>query len=267
MSIAVTPRYYGQVEQRWVAGYEFHWRALVSFKQRRDALAVWIDDNVLPRAVLDQDDTLGVAVENSALRVTVNRSGFQISVGAPHLDVSTLEAVLGGVFLIMRPANLHIATGRILSSLELDVASYDDARRNFARQCTGSLDGGFEVVDGSATVDLVTKTSKLKVTFGVASKQELRETLRTPRQGSSTGLKFPPLLHVRSEIPDVVLLSDVDWFALKGFKIHDGQDPTSCWQYVLSVVEALNGDASTVGRALARNAKERRTCDELNRGA
>lgn len=267
MPIVVTSRYCSQVEQRWVARYAFHWRALVSFKQRRDALAVWMDDNVLPRAVLDQDDALGVAVEHSALRITIDRSGFQISVGAPGIDISSLEAAFDGIFSIMRPVNLHIAFGRTLSSVKLDVASYDDARQNFARKCTGSLDDGFEIVDGAAAVDLVTNTSHLHVEFGVASKGELRERLRSPVRGSKTGLELPSLSRVRSEIPDVVLLSDVHWLASRSFKKPDDQDPTSCWRYVLSAIEAVNEDASTVGHALARNAEERGKRDELNRGA
>jgi hypothetical protein len=129
-----------------------------------------MDDNVVPRAVLDKDDVLGVAVEYQELRVTIHRSGFQISVGAPDLDVTALEAVFGGVFSIMRPGNLHVAAGRILSSVGIDVADYDDARRNFARKCTGPLADGFEIADGAAVVDLTTNTSRLKVEFGIVSK-------------------------------------------------------------------------------------------------
>lgn len=267
MLIAAKSRYCSQVEQRWVAKYAFHWRALVSFKQRRDALAVWIDDNVLPRAVLDTDDVLGIAVEYQELRVTIHRSGFEISVGAPDLDVTALEAAFGGVFSIMRPGNLHISACRTLSSVDLDAANYDDARQNFATKCAGPLDDRFEVADGAAIVDLATNTSRLKVEFGIVNKQELRERLRKPRQISDTGLELSPLLRVRSEIPDVALMSDVSWFASRNFKKPDGQDPASCWRYVLSSIEAANDDVSAVGYALARNAKERRMRDELNRGA
>jgi len=228
---------------------------------------MWMDDNVLPRAVLDRDDVLGIAVEHSALRITVDRSGFQISVGAPGIDVSSLEAAFGGVFSIMRPVNLHIAFGRTLSSLELDVVNYDDARKNFAKKCTGPLDGGFEVVDGAATVDLVTNASQLHVEFGVASNQELRERLRTPLQSSKTGLALPSLSRIGSKIPEVVLLSDVDWRTSGNFKKPDDQDLASCWRYVLSAIEAVNGDASAVGHALARNMEERGNCDGFNRGA
>jgi hypothetical protein len=255
------------LEQRWVAHYTFHWLPLVSFKQRRDTLAVWIDDNVLPLAVLGQDDTLGVAIGNRALRVTVDKSGFGISVGAPGLDVSTLEAVFDGILSIMRPAQLHIAAGRTLSTAELDFANYDNTRQKFSRQCAGSLDDRFKAVDGSVTVDLATKTSLLQVTFGVVSNQEIRERLRKPLPGSKSRLALPPLLNVRSKIPDVSLLFDVDWHPLRSLGTNGDQDLTLLWQYILNSVEAINGDASAIGHALVRNMRERGTCDELDRGA
>lgn len=255
------------LEQRWVAAYAFHWSPLVSFKQRRDTLAVWIDDNVSPLAVLERADALGVAIGHRALRVTVERSGFTISVGAIGLDISALEPVFEGIFSIIRPTHLHITAGRILSTTELDFANYDETRQNFSRQCTGLLADGFQAVDGSAAADLATNTSLLEVRFGVVSKQELRDRLRTPLSAAKSGLALPRLQNVKSKIPDVSLLFDVDWRPLRSFGTHDEQGSAPPWQYLLNAVEAINSGASAIGNTIARNMRERATYDELDRGA
>jgi hypothetical protein len=258
-------RYHRAVEQLWVARYAFHWRTLLSFKQRRDRLASWVDDNLVPRAILDQEDVLGVAIGQQELRCTIEKHGFQVSLGAPGLAISKMEEFFGGIFDIMKPCNLHIYAGRTLITSELET-DYDETRRRFARRCSGELESTFDLQDASAAIDISLPGSQLHAEFGVASKQELRDRLRMPPRGR-TAVDLPALARPKIEPPEVAVLCDSTWTVSRGHKFSNNEDAGASWEYTVAAIDTVNTDNYALTRALTRNLREGGGRDELHRGA
>lgn len=166
--------------QVWNSRFSLHWNPLVAFMQRRGELANWIDQNIDARGVLDQEDVLGVAVSDPDLRVTVSRSGFDISLGGPHLLIDPLQPLISGIIEVVKPAGVHMASGFVSSSTAL-VGEYDSLRSAFARRCFGlNAPVGFETVDASVLADLKTETGTQQVEFGVVTDGELMSRLEHP---------------------------------------------------------------------------------------
>ncbi len=258
-------RYRRWVAQRWVRRYEFHWAPLISFRQRRDEFAHWVDDNESPRAILDEDEVVGVAVGHRNLRLTMHRTGFDISVGSPRIDIDPLERVVPAIARIFRSRGVHVASGRTVHTYEID-ADYDLLRRRLGRRVTGGQVGeGFEEIDCSALVDFSQKDRRLQVEFGVVRAEELEERLRSPGRGRLRGLDLPRVSDVGEGFPSVSLLCDATWRALRSYPAAD-DDYTMLWNYITDSIRRIDADSALVADELGRST-EQEVRDEFGRGA
>jgi len=253
------------VAHRWLGHYNFHWNPLVSFRQRRDELARWIDDNESPRAVLDEDEALGVAVGHRNLRLTMHRTGFDISVGSPRISIEPLEGVFSAVADIFRPRGVHVAIARTVHTYDME-ADYKNPRQRLAQRVTGLAAGeGFGPTDCSLLVDFSREYCKLQVEFGIVDADELEERLRGTGMGRLSGLDLPRVSDVGRDFPPLSLLCDSTWRPLRSYPIAS-DDTSLLWNYIRESISRVNSDCASIADDLGRFV-EQEVRDELNLGA
>jgi hypothetical protein len=164
----------------------------------------------------------------------------------------------------MKPRGLHLYAGRTLITSELE-AGYDETRRLFARRCSGDLGDIFDLQDASVSIDVSLPTSTLHAEFGVVSKQELSDRLRTPKGRVKVGLPTPA--RPKLEPPEVSVLCDSTWTVSRGHRIYDNEDAEAFWEYTAASIDTVNTDNSALTRALMQNIREGCGRDELHCGA
>ncbi len=257
-------RYCRCVVYRWLGRYDFHWKPLVSFRQRRDELARWVDDNESPRAVLDEDEALGVAVGHRNLRLTMHRTGFNISVGSPRISIEPLKGVFSAVAGIFKPRSVHVAVARTVHTYNME-ADCKLSRRRLAQRVTGPVGEGFGPTDCSLLVDFSQEYCKLQVEFGVVDADELEGRLRGTGMGRLRGLDLPRVSDVGGDFPPVSLLCDSTWRPLKSYP-NASDDTSLLWNYIKESISRVDSDCASVATDLGRFT-EQEVGDELNPGA
>lgn len=255
------------VVQTWNAYYSFHWNPLVSFAQRRAELANWIDVNLAPIGILDQDEYLGLAVSHRSLRTTLSRSGFDVSLGAPGLKVESVAGLIRGIGQLIRPSGVHLASASVVNTVAVD-GDYNTLRSEFGARCAGLLPDGFRIYDGSALVDASSDDGYFYLEFGIVTAAELKERLEKPALGRLSGRRqrVPADLNDRKHpLPAVSVFCEVNWRALQ-VNADAEEDTDSLYRYVEESTEKANNFATQLAQAIANNATKGES-HEYSRGA
>jgi hypothetical protein len=171
--------------QDWLSAFQFRWTPILTYTRRHLALLDWFETNIEPVAFIDRPDkqALGVALVASDLRLTVRRSGMTLESGLSGVPVEKLAPAVEGVFEVMEPSSVlaieYVSTG----VFPLEGADYFEQCASFGALVSGDGFGSSEawqVMDGSAVLDLTSETVKVQVEWGIVNAEELLKRLRTP---------------------------------------------------------------------------------------
>lgn len=168
--------------------YRFAWTPIITFGTRRLRLLEWVEENLNPTAFIDSPtgDQLGLALSDPRVRLTVTREGAQLEDGSASGDgVTSLSPALTGIFEILEPRNMVLASASVAWSSDLPMQSYDGARGTLAENVSGLGRSGsvFTPVDTSMLLDVEMEDFTGQVEWGIVSAPELRQRVETPRMG------------------------------------------------------------------------------------
>ena len=200
--------------QKWASGYALRWTPILTFTKRRLRLLDWFEQHTEPVSFYEDPETVGIALVDPGLRLTLNRDGMRISANAADLDLDHLSPAVQGVFEVMAPQDAVLETAMSTWTLELDGADYNEARALAACRMSGVdrvlEDGSFRAVDGSALVDFESTEAIVQLEWGIVEAAEFVERLKDPRLGRHSGVIRPPHAdRMPDHLPDVAMLADV----------------------------------------------------------
>jgi hypothetical protein len=254
---------------RWNAHYSFHWSPVVAFSKKRAEFEAWIDLHLQPRGVLDQQDQLGLAIDDPLLRVTISRTGFDISLGRDGLNVEPLEVFMGGLSEVFGSKDIHIAAASLAHSAAVD-GEYEHLRRSFTARCLGPVPAGFTGVDVAALTDIESPTGTMSCEFGVVTDKELTARLTQRTLGRLHGLRGKMQeVHVAGSvaISPVNVFCETVWRTSGAASAPLSGTAAEIWEYVKSVVHVVEEEGSLVTDSVVESLSQSGGAREYGYGA
>ncbi|GAA1110398.1 hypothetical protein [Nesterenkonia jeotgali] len=174
--------------ETWTTAYRFEWTPIIAFSARRLELLQWLQDNVEPVAFRDQDDSVGVAVEDLYLKVTATRDSLTLLNGrVPHLDLEATTHVVEGIFETLKPEGITLAYSSQAISGELPSADYEAETARFSARAAGTPDVSVVPYDAAILADFSTPGFLVQSEWGIVNGSELAMRVEDPRVGRAGG--------------------------------------------------------------------------------
>ena len=226
--------------------YRFAWTPIITFGTRRLRLLEWVEANLEPTAFIDSPtgDQLGLALSDPRVRMTVTREGARLEDGSASGDgVASLSPALAGIFEILEPRDVVLASASVAWSSDLRQHSYDGARGALAENTSGlgRLGSVFTPVDTSMLLDVEMEDFTGQVEWGIVSAPELRQRVETPRMGRLSAFRGHASLAEESfeDLPRASVFLDSHLHQVEAVPIPDAPGMKSAVQTVTGLSEYL----------------------------
>lgn len=234
--------------QRWTSSFRFEWTPIITFARRRAQFLDWVEENLEPVAFYDREGTIGVAIGSRSVRLTVSRQGMTLEDGsASDEGVHALETAIHGVCAVLEPRSVELSSASIAWSRDLEAASYNVARRSFARAISffGSDEDVAIPVDASGLMDVLTSRYRGQIEWGVVSADELLMRLSTPEVGRLAENR--PVARLDSispdSLPEASLFADTTFWPVEADELGDAGE-------ILSATDDVEAVAARAAKAL-----------------
>lgn len=174
--------------ETWTAAYRFEWTPIIAFSARRLELLQWLQDNVEPVAFLDQDDSVGVAVEDIYLKVEATRDSLTLLNGrVPHLDLDVTAHVVEGIFKTLKPEGIRLAHSSQAVAGELAATDYETATARFSARAVGGSYDSVVPYDAAVLADFYAPGFRVQSEWGIVNESELAMRVEDPRMSRAGG--------------------------------------------------------------------------------
>lgn len=176
----------------WSSALILEWDPILTFARRRSELLDWYEENLTPKAFIDEEDIVGVTVGSLQHRVNTGRNSLVLQQVTTERLPSSVARTIEGTLNTMRPQNIRVSGFRALISVPVDL-DFDEVRESLAQRAvrfnlSERVPPTFRASDVAILADIEDELGPLQVEFGVVNAQQLRERLRQDVRGRT--LKF-----------------------------------------------------------------------------
>ncbi|WP_106818171.1 hypothetical protein [Janibacter massiliensis] len=200
---------------QWNANVLIEWRPILTFERRRLALLDWLEEEVQVVRVLDDTSGIGVAVDDPAQRLIIERQRCTVRLSSHQATFEGLGRALQGVFKHMEPSEAWLASYRGAWSKELDAESYEDACDKFTRGVVNlPKSDRLTLRDAACLADVAVDGEDCQVEYGIVDRRQLHARIRggvSGMLGFDTPERDDASVAMRS-LPNVSMFCDVRSF-------------------------------------------------------
>lgn len=163
--------------RRWSGRYHFRWTPRIGFERRRLDLLTWLETNVDPIGFVVTEDSVGVALGTTDLRLVITKGGLTLVTGASGAPVDALLHAVDGVFDVLQPSSPRGVQGLFKTTYVLPESHLEACARLGRQTSFADPAQAWTPSDSSVLVDFVSEDAGAQVEWGVVSAAELLERL------------------------------------------------------------------------------------------